>query len=129
MLPHDGAGGCWPKPRNERLASAMMAAATVMLTCTKSGGSVFGRMWRTATRGREQPNACAASTYSSVLMASTVPRTSRTKVGRAAIPIAIMALPRPGPRKAASAMATMRNGIESMASLIRIISPSTQPPR
>ena len=90
---------------------------------------MFGRMWRSGDpRAASSPSARAASTYSSVLIASTVPRASRTKVGRAAMPIAIMALPRPGPRNAASAMATMRNGIASMASLMRIISPSTQPP-
>src|SRR6202043_3439084 len=27
MLPQDGAGGCWPSPRQDRLASAMMAVA------------------------------------------------------------------------------------------------------
>ena len=27
MLPQDGAGGCWPRPRNESAASAMIAAA------------------------------------------------------------------------------------------------------
>ena len=29
MLPHDGAGGCWPRPRNDRLDSAMIAAAVI----------------------------------------------------------------------------------------------------
>ena len=79
-------------------------------------------------RAGEQPSARAASTYSSVLIASTVPRARRRNVGRAAMPIAIMALPRLGPRKAASAMATMRNGMASMASVMRMMSPSTQPP-
>ena len=36
--------------------------------------------------------------------------------------MAIMALPRLGPRKAASAMARMRNGQASMASVMRLIS-------
>ena len=34
MLPQDGAGGCWPRPRNDSAASAMMAAA------------IDGRRWR-----------------------------------------------------------------------------------
>src|SRR5690606_2085437 len=29
--PQDGLGGCWPRPRKERLASAMMAVATVIV--------------------------------------------------------------------------------------------------
>ena len=45
------------------------------------------------------PSARAASTYSSVLIASTVPRARRRKVGRAAMPIAIMALVRLGPEE------------------------------
>jgi hypothetical protein len=44
------------------------------------------------------------------------------------MPIAIMALVRLGPRNAASAMATIRNGMASMASVIRMMSPSSQPP-
>ena len=44
-------------------------------------------------------------------------------------PMAIMALPRLGPRKAASAMASMRNGQASMASVMREMSASMKPPR
>jgi len=62
------------------------------------------------------------------LIASTVPRANLKNVGSAAMPMASMALVRLGPRKAASAMATMRNGMESMASVNRMITPSTQPP-
>jgi hypothetical protein len=29
IAPQDGSGGCWPRPRNDRLASAMIAAAMV----------------------------------------------------------------------------------------------------
>jgi hypothetical protein len=39
-----------------------------------------------------------------------------------------MALPRLGPRKAASAMARIRNGQASMASVTRLMRPSTRPP-
>ena len=42
--PHEGAGGNCPSPRNDRLASAMIALATVRLPCTMIGGSTFGRM-------------------------------------------------------------------------------------
>ena len=91
MLPHDGAGGCWPSPRNDRLDSAMIAAATVRLDWIKSGGSMLGRIARSPIRSGEPPSARAASTYSSALTARTVLRASRRKTGNAAIPIAIIA--------------------------------------
>ena len=50
------------------------------------------------------------------------------KIGVADTPIAIMALLRLGPKNAASAIARIRNGQASMASVIREISASTQPP-
>ena len=37
MLPQLGAGGCWPRPRNDRLASAMIAAAIASVDCTITG--------------------------------------------------------------------------------------------
>ncbi len=52
----------------------------------------------------------APSTYSSVFTASTWPRVGRTKTGVAESPMAIIALVRLGPRKAASAIAVMREG-------------------
>jgi hypothetical protein len=59
----------------------------------------------------------------------TWPRVSRTKIGVVVMPMAIMALPRLGPRNAASAMARIRNGQASMASVMRLISASMKPPR
>ena len=50
------------------------------------------------------------------------------KTGVAEMPMAIIALVRLGPRKAASAIATIRNGMASIASVIRMMSPSIQPP-
>src|SRR5436305_7183236 len=43
MLPHDGAGGCWPRPRNESAASGMIAAAIESVDWTSSAGHMFGR--------------------------------------------------------------------------------------
>src|SRR5690606_38006617 len=39
--PQEGLGGCWPRPRNDRLASAMMAVAMVIVACTMIGGRTF----------------------------------------------------------------------------------------
>src|SRR5262245_8262311 len=60
--PHDGAGGCWPRPRNDRLASAMIAVATEIVACTISAGRMVGRMCFTAIRTGGLPTARAAST-------------------------------------------------------------------
>src|SRR5205809_19325 len=48
MLPQLGAGGCCPSPRNDRLASAITAAAIASVACTMSGATMFGKMWRSA---------------------------------------------------------------------------------
>ena len=45
MLPHDGAGGRWPRPRKARLASANTAIAIVSVACTTIGASTFGSTW------------------------------------------------------------------------------------
>ncbi len=50
------------------------------------------------------------------------------KTAVAAMPIAIIALVRLGPRKAASAMARIRKGQASIASVMREMSMSGQPP-
>ncbi len=62
MLPQLGAGGCWPRPRNDRLASAMIAAAIASVDCTISGDATFGSTCRTAMRHGGLPTARAAST-------------------------------------------------------------------
>ena len=59
---------------------------------------------------------------------STCARVSRMNTGVAEMPIAIIALVRLGPRNAASAIARIRNGQASIASVMREISASTQPP-
>src|SRR5215470_13805536 len=62
MLPQDGAGGCWPSPRNDSAASAMIAAAIDSVACTRSAGRMLGRMWNSAMRQGGLPIARAAST-------------------------------------------------------------------
>ena len=56
-------------------------------------------------------------------------RVRRTKIGVADTPMAIMALLRLGPRKAASAMARIKKGQAKKASVMREITVSTAPPR
>ena len=70
----------------------------------------------------------AARMNSSALIAIVCPRVSRTNTGVAETPIAIIALVRLGPRNAASAIARIRNGHASTASVSREISMSILPP-
>ena len=56
------AGGCWPSPRNDSAASAMMAPAMASEAWTRSGGTMLGRTWRKAMRQCGLPTARAAST-------------------------------------------------------------------
>ena len=60
--PQDGFGGCRPRPRNDRLASAMMAVAMVMVACTISGGMTLGNTWRAMMRRSDAPSARALCT-------------------------------------------------------------------
>src|SRR4029078_4765995 len=50
MLPQDGGGGCWPRPRKDSAASAMMAAAIDSVACTNSAGMMLGRLAHSRTR-------------------------------------------------------------------------------
>ena len=71
-----------------------------------------------------RPIARAPSIYSSLRMAITWPRVSRAKIGIAERPMAIIAFVRLGPKNAPSAIAMIRNGQASKASIKREITPS-----
>jgi hypothetical protein len=42
MLPRRAAGGCWPRPRKESGASAMIAPAIARVAWTRSGAAMLG---------------------------------------------------------------------------------------
>lgn len=100
----------------------------VSVAWTRIAGTMLGRMWTRAIRQGGLPMARAASTNSSAATARTCARVSRMKVEVAERPMAIIALTRLGPRKAASAIARIRKGIARSASVRREIAPSIQPP-
>src|SRR5437016_7958609 len=62
MDPHDGVGGCVPSPRNDSVASAVIAPAMSSEACTTIGETLLGRMWRQIMRPSPTPIALAAST-------------------------------------------------------------------
>ena len=89
-----------PRPRNDRVDSAMIAAATSIVPATITGPSAFGRMWRTTRRKVEAPRARAASTNSFSRSAKNCARTRRATViqRKAPIPATIrMKMPSSGP--------------------------------
>ena len=88
---------------------------------------MFGSTCRTATRQAGLPTERAASTYSLLAASRVAARATRMKRGAVETPMAIMALVRSGPRKAASAIARIRKGQASMASTTRDSSASVQP--
>ena len=55
MSPQDGVGGCVPRPRNERAASARIAKAIEMVACTMTGAMMFGRMCSRMMRQLDAP--------------------------------------------------------------------------
>ncbi len=69
--------GCTPKPRNDSVDSATIAAATLSVRFTMIGPTQFGRMCRMMMRLLDAPDARAASTNSFSLIDSTWPRTTR----------------------------------------------------
>ena len=53
----EGAGGCWPRPRKDSVASAMIAAAMENVACTNNAGRIFGRMCMSTMRQCGLPTA------------------------------------------------------------------------
>ena len=81
ITPHEGAGGCAERPRNDSAPSVRTAHESARLTCTMTVERRFGTMCRMTIRVPVAPMARAASTKSRVLRASTGPRTTRMKMG------------------------------------------------
>jgi hypothetical protein len=62
MSPHDGTGGCTPRPRNDSAASSRMALAASMVATTNSCGAMFGRISPRIIRVLDAPMHSAAAT-------------------------------------------------------------------
>src|SRR5437879_10680324 len=54
MLPHDGVGGWTPTPRNDKLASSVIAFPRPSAAETITGVRALGRIWRASTRRRDK---------------------------------------------------------------------------
>jgi hypothetical protein len=77
IIPHSGAGGRTPSPRNPREAVVRMTSTTSEARKMTAGGTAFGRMCPRSTRQRPKPSARRAAAYSRFFSRSTSPRTSR----------------------------------------------------
>ena len=70
------------QPQERQAASAMIALAIASVACTSTGGTMFGSMWRTATRQARIADARAPPRHSRCVAASIVaPRATRMKTG------------------------------------------------
>src|SRR6185312_9488023 len=87
-LPHDMMFDGSPTPRNERVASATMAAAREIVVTTMTGAIEFGRMCRSRMRKRETPSAVDAVTKSEFFTLKISARSTRAVAGQAKTPIA-----------------------------------------
>ncbi len=76
-VPSDGLVGGTPTPRNDSVASVMMAWPTWIVASTSTGPSTLGSTWRRSRRQRETPMRRAACTYSLWRSISVEPRTVR----------------------------------------------------
>ena len=76
-VPSDGCVGGTPTPRNDSVASVMMAVATLMVAITSTGPMTLGSTWCTMMASGWRPMTRAACTYSLLRSTSVEPRTVR----------------------------------------------------
>ncbi len=81
MVPHEGAGGWTPRPRKDRAASIMIAVERLKVAWTVMGAVTLGKICLTMMCRSPDPRARAACTYSRCFTESTLPRTTREKIG------------------------------------------------
>src|SRR6185503_3428637 len=62
ISPHDGSGGCTPRPRKESAASSRIAEPDSTVATTIRCGKTLGRISPASTRSRPAPAASAAAT-------------------------------------------------------------------
>ncbi len=75
--PHETTSTGTPKPRNDRITSALMKPTVRIDSCTSTTWLTFGKMWTNIRRAFDAPIASAACTYSRALCFRYSPRISR----------------------------------------------------
>ena len=87
-VPSDGCVGGTPTPRNDSVASVMIAVAMLIVASTSTGPSTLGSRWRRMMPSGEMPITRAAWTYSLFFSTIVEPRTVRAYWTQLAAPIA-----------------------------------------
>src|SRR5262245_14218653 len=128
IAPHEGIGGGAPTPRNDRLASAMIAPESPKVAWTSSAGSASGNRWRPTMRAGDAPRASAASVNSRRRNARICARVSRAYAVQPRTTSATTTLRALGPSMAARVIARSRPGKASSTSMTREIASPTHPP-
>jgi hypothetical protein len=129
ISPQAGSGGGTPTPRNDSEASAMITTPIVRLANTIAVFSTFGRMCLTITRRLDAPAISANLTYSRSRRLNTSPRITRAYRVQQTAPRMMTMFHMLGPTIVARKIAKTRAGSASQASVRRITTWSTQPPR
>ena len=129
MFPHEGVGGCTPRPRNERPLSVRIAPATPSTAATSTGAIAFGRMCRKISRASPAPSARAATTKSRSRRLRNSARTSRQTPIQPVMPMTNITFQMLGPMNAITVRIRKVLGKQSMMSTKRITSESTTPPK
>src|SRR5262249_11839460 len=62
IVPREGMVSGRPTPRNDNVASVMIASARLMVAMISTGPIAFGRTWRSMMTGAGNPINCAAAT-------------------------------------------------------------------
>src|SRR5206468_5435492 len=128
IAPHDGVGGCAPRPMNDSAASAMIAPPMPSVAATITGAITLGSRWRAMIRASDAPRARAACTYSRPRVSSTWPRTMRAIPAQPTIPMTTNTTGSDGFTAAAMAISSSSDGNASVTSATRMIRPSSQRP-
>src|SRR5690606_40505919 len=81
IRPHEGWGGCTPRPKNESAASDSIANASDKEVCTMIGPEMFGSTCLARTRTCPVPMVSDACTYGSVRTLRVLARAMRAKIG------------------------------------------------
>ena len=76
-VPNDGVVGGTPTPRNDNVASVMIAVAICTVASTSTGPITLGNTWRAMIASGDTPITRAACTYSLFFSTSVEPRTVR----------------------------------------------------
>ncbi len=128
IVPQLGSGGCTPRPKKLREASASKMAAKLKLACTSKVGTILGKMCRSNMRPEEAPMLLDACTKSNSRSLSVKARANLAYVTHPSITKAMITFFKLGPRTAMIAIASRMPGKAKRISAGRMINSSIQPP-